>query len=103
MKTKALALAAGLALVGTTGTAQAFDSDGFFGDRSDARGWGPLWNSHLDPYDGRPLGPPLAALPPGSYYYNRQLVIGGVGPVVVVPRRAVRARPHVRRRTVHRY
>ena len=99
MTTKALALAAGLALIGTTGTAQAFDS--FFGDRSDARGWGPLWNSHLDPYDGRPLGPPLAVLPPGSYYYNRRLVIGGVHPVIV-HRRAVRVRPHGGRRIVHR-
>ena len=52
----ALLIAAGAA------SAQPFDDEGF--------GWGPYYNNHLSPYDGRPLGPPLAALPPGSEYYN---------------------------------
>jgi hypothetical protein len=103
MNTKTLALAAGLALIGTAAAAQPFDS---IWDNSDIRGWGPYWNSHLSPYDGRPLGPPLSALPPGSYYYNGRLVLGGYGygygPVVAPPPRVVRVRPHGRRRA-HRY
>ena len=35
-----------------------------------ALGWGPYYNNHLSSYDGRPLGPPLSALPPGTEYYG---------------------------------
>ena len=37
-------------------------------------GWGAPFNSHLDSYSGRPLGPPLPTLPPGYQYYNGRLV-----------------------------
>lgn len=50
-------------------------------------GWGPQYNNHLSPYDGRPLGPPLTAFGPvyddgdprSTYvtryqYYNGRLV-----------------------------
>jgi hypothetical protein len=43
-------------------SAQPFDDEGF--------GWGPYYNNHLSQWDGRPVGPPLAALPPGAEYYN---------------------------------
>ena len=55
-------LGAALALFATSAAAQPFDDDGL--------GWGPYYNNHLSPYDGRPLGPPLSALPPGAEYYN---------------------------------
>jgi hypothetical protein len=45
------------ALFATSAAAQPFDDDGL--------GWGPHYNNHLSPYNGRPLGPPLSALPPG--------------------------------------
>src|SRR3954462_1162262 len=56
------AMCAALALFATSAAAQPFDDDGL--------GWGPYYNNHLSPYDGRPLGPPLSALPPGAEYYN---------------------------------
>ena len=55
------------ALLGTITGSLAFDSD------SDTS-WGAPYNSHLDPYNGRPLGPPLASLPPGYQYYNGRLI-----------------------------
>ena len=58
-----------LALLATTVESQAFGRDE---DRD--FGWGAPHNSHLDSYSGRPLGPPLSALPPGYDYYNRRLV-----------------------------
>jgi hypothetical protein len=76
--------AAGLiafALVGTTVESQAFGRDE---DRD--FGWGAPHNSHLDSYSGRPLGPPLSALPPGYDYYNGRLVrlpYAGGAPVYV--------------------
>src|SRR3954467_1791330 len=56
------AMGAALALFATSAAAQPFDDDGL--------GWGPYYNNHLSPYDGRPLGPPLSALPPVAEYYN---------------------------------
>src|SRR5215217_4795518 len=56
------AMCAALALFATSAAAQPFDDDGL--------GWGPYYNNHLSPYDGRPLGPPLSSLPPGAEYYN---------------------------------
>ena len=56
------AMGAALALFATSAAAQPFDDDGL--------GWGPYYNNHLSPYNGRPLGPPLSALPPGAEYYN---------------------------------
>src|SRR5215212_5800248 len=50
------AMGAALALFATSAAAQPFDDDGL--------GWGPYYNNHLSPYDGRPLGPPLSSLPP---------------------------------------
>src|SRR4051812_36276462 len=55
-------MGAALALFATSAAAQPFDDDGL--------GWGPYYNNHLSPYDGRPLGPPLSALPAGAEYYN---------------------------------
>ena len=75
-----LALAAA-ALLGTATGSLAFDSD------SDT-GWGAPYNSHLDPYNGRPLGPPLASLPPGYQYYNGRLIWvppSGVRPLAIRP------------------
>src|SRR5829696_5262547 len=47
------------------------ERDGGVGpDRRRGLGLGPFYNGHLSPYDGRPLGPPLGALPPGSPYYT---------------------------------
>jgi hypothetical protein len=68
-----LALAAA-ALLGTATGSLAFDSD------SDT-GWGA-------PYNGRPLGPPLASLPPGYQYYNGRLIWvppSGVRPLAIRP------------------
>jgi hypothetical protein len=56
------AVGVALALGATGAAAQTWDDEGF--------GWGPYYSNHLSQYDGRPLGPPLAALPPGSEYYN---------------------------------
>jgi hypothetical protein len=56
------AMCAAFALFATSAAAQPFDDDGL--------GWGPYYNNHLSPYDGRPLGPPLSSLPPGAEYYN---------------------------------
>jgi hypothetical protein len=55
-------LLAALVLGGGAAAAQTYDDDG--------HGWGPYYNNHLSQYDGRPLGPPLGALPPGTEYYN---------------------------------
>ena len=85
-------------------------------------GWGPYYNNHLSPYDGRPLGPPLSALPPGAEYYNGMPRAGyivtlgpGYGPErsyaypsaqiyrparVVRPRHAVRHHRAMKRRVV---
>src|SRR5215208_1183756 len=49
------AMGAALALFATSAAAQPFDDDGL--------GWGPYYNNHLSPYDGRPLGLPLSSLP----------------------------------------
>jgi hypothetical protein len=56
-------------LLAMTAEAQAFGRDE---DRD--FGWGAPHNSHLDSYSGRPLGPPLSALPPGYDYYNGRLI-----------------------------
>ena len=79
-----------LALLGTTAESRAFGRDE---DRDS--GWGAPHNSHLDSYSGRPLGPPLSALPPGYDYYNGRLVrLPYAGPpVVFVPRPRYSARP----------
>lgn len=63
----ALAVAS-IAVLGTTTASLAFDND------DHDTGWGARYNSHLDPYNGRPLGPPLASLPPGYQYYNGRLI-----------------------------
>jgi len=55
-------IGAALAVFATSAAAQPFDDDRL--------GWGPYYNNHLSPYDGRPLGPPLSGLPPGAEYYN---------------------------------
>jgi hypothetical protein len=44
------------------------------GDLRDDFGWGGYYSQHLSEYDGRPLGPPLPALPPGYQYYNGRLI-----------------------------
>jgi hypothetical protein len=90
-----------LTFLATTGEGQAFDSDEF-------RGWGSRYNSHLDSYSGRPLGPPLTALPPGYDYYNGRLIrlpyyYGPAGIVYVRPHtvkknRTAGARSGARRR-----
>ena len=70
-----------LAVLATTVESQAFGRDE---DRD--FGWGAPHNSHLDAYSGRPLGPPLSALPPGYDYYNGRLVrlpYAGGAPVYV--------------------
>jgi hypothetical protein len=91
------ALVAALALMATSTEGEAFD-------RSSSRGWGAPYNSHLDPYNGRPLGPPLTALPPGYQYYNGRLVrVPHYGPGVVYapyagPRRWVRSKRTTSRR-----
>ncbi len=54
-----------LALLAATAESRAFDRD---------TGWGAPYNSHLDSYSGRPLGPPLPSLPPGYQYYNGRLI-----------------------------
>jgi len=60
---KLVGLALGALLLGAaSASAQPFDDEGL--------GWGPYYNNHLSAWDGRPLGPPLGALPPGSEYYN---------------------------------
>src|SRR5215204_7145497 len=56
------AVGAALGLFASAAAAQPADDEGL--------GWGPYYSNHLSQYDGRPLGPPLAALPPGSEYYN---------------------------------
>lgn len=61
------AAAIALALAVTIDESRAFDRDRDFG-------WGAPYNSHLDSYSGRPLGPPLTALPPGYQYYNGRLI-----------------------------
>lgn len=61
------AIVIAFALLATTVESRAFDRGG-------NRGWGAPYNSHLDPYSGRPLGPPLTALPPGYQYYNGRLI-----------------------------
>jgi hypothetical protein len=63
----AAALLVAPVLLATTVESGAFDSD-------NDTGWGAPYNSHLDPYNGRPLGPPLPSLPPGYQYYNGRLV-----------------------------
>ena len=68
MKINAAGLIA-LALLAATTESRAFGRDE---DRD--FGWGAPHNSHLDSYSGRPLGPPLSALPPGYDYYNGRLV-----------------------------
>jgi hypothetical protein len=94
-------------------SAQPFDDEGF--------GWGPYYNNHLSPWDGRPVGPPLAALPPGSEYYNGRPRVGypvTAGPLhgperayrypsygqgyAAPPRHAVRKQRAVKRRTAGR-
>ena len=94
-------------------SAQPFDDEGF--------GWGPYYNNHLSQWDGRPIGPPLAALPPGSEYYNGVPRVGypvTPGPLyspqrayrypsyrqghVVVPHHAARKQRAVKRRTAER-
>jgi hypothetical protein len=62
MRKMIAAMGAALALSATSAAAQPFDNDGL--------GWGPYYNNHLSPYNGRPLGPPLSALAPGAEYYN---------------------------------
>jgi hypothetical protein len=59
---------AGLFLAGASTPTLAWDRDGL-----DSFGWGARYNGHLSEYDGRPLGPPLPALPPGYFYYNGRL------------------------------
>ena len=108
------AMRVALALFATSAAAQPFDDDGL--------GWGPYYNNHLSPYDGRPLGPPLSSLPPGAEYYNGLPRAGyivtpgpGYGPErsygypsaqiyrparVVRPRHALRHRRAMKRRVV---
>src|SRR3712207_2187863 len=62
-------VAAGAALAIMSAHAQAFDRDAL-----DDFGWGARHSAHLSEYDGRPLGPPLSALPPGYQYYNGRLI-----------------------------
>ena len=67
----------GLALLAATAESRAFERD---------TGWGAPYNSHLDSYSGRPLGPPLSSLPPGYQYYDGRLIrlpYAGPGPVHV--------------------
>jgi hypothetical protein len=95
--TRISATAFALALLVTTAESQAFD-------RSSSRGWGAPYNSHLDAYSGRPLGPPLTALPPGYQYYNGRLIrvpVYGPGYVYVPharPRHSLRSKRSVSRR-----
>jgi hypothetical protein len=67
MTLRSVLVLAAAALLGTATGSPAFDSD-------NDTGWGAPYNSHLDPYNGRPLGPPLATLPPGYQYYNGRLI-----------------------------
>ncbi|HVL73886.1 MAG TPA: hypothetical protein VM434_18595 [Beijerinckiaceae bacterium] len=66
-------------------------------------GWGSQYNAHLDPYDGRPLGPPLTAFGPvydqgdprGYYapryqYYNGRLIVVAPDAAPRPPARAYR-------------
>ena len=69
MNSNGLAVIAAAALLATTVESRAFDR----GDRGDI-GWGAPYNSHLDSYSGRPIGPPLTALPPGYQYYDNRLI-----------------------------
>jgi hypothetical protein len=113
MKTIIAAAGLALALSVTGAAAQTFDDEGF--------GWGPYYNNHLSPWDGRALGPPLAALPPGARYYNGMPRVGypvtpgaagsperayrypSYRPAHVgSPRRAVRKHRPVKRRIVER-
>ena len=61
-------IAGAMLAMGAT-TAQALDRE-FLDDF----GWGGRYNQHLSEYDGRPLGPPLPALPPCSQYYNGRII-----------------------------
>lgn len=56
-------------LLAATTAANAFDRDR-------DHGWGAQYNNHLSSWDGRPVGPPLPALPRGYQYYNNQLIVG---------------------------
>jgi hypothetical protein len=79
------------ALLAATVQTEAFDRD-----RDRDIGWGAYYNNHLSSWNGRPLGPPLPALPPGYQYYNGRLVAG----VEIAPRAyaypGLVSRPHVR-------
>ena len=92
---------AGLVLAGASTPTLAFDRDG------DSFGWGARYNGHLSEYDGRPLGPPLPALPPGYFYYNGRLAYSPnayAGPPYLgafPTRRLYVAKPH-RARSAHR-
>jgi hypothetical protein len=68
MTRTAFAVALAAALLATSG-ASAFDRD-------HDRGWGAYYNNHLSSWDGRPVGPPLPALPRGYQYYNNRLMVG---------------------------
>jgi hypothetical protein len=87
MRTIIAAAGVACALAATGAAAQPFDDEGF--------GWGPYYSNHLSQYDGRPLGPPLASLPPGSEYYNgvpRRGYVATPGPAYG-PERSYRYRP----------
>jgi hypothetical protein len=109
---KIIAVCGALVLSATAASAQTYDDEGF--------GWGPYYNNHLSQYDGRPIGPPLASLPPGTEYYNgapRRGFVATPGPAygpersyiypgqtyyyggpVVRPRHVVRSHRSVKRR-----
>ena len=98
MKKISMALA-GLALAAASTPALAFDRGR---DNLDDFGWGARYNGHLSEYDGRPLGPPIPALPPGYHYYNGRLVRGApypyydpahVGAIRARPRHVVKSKP----------
>jgi hypothetical protein len=81
------AVGAALGLFASAAAAQPADDEGL--------GWGPYYSNHLSQYDGRPLGPPLAGLPPGSEYYNgvpRRGYVATPGPAYG-PERSYRYRP----------
>ena len=100
-RTTGLVAGAVIALASTG--AHAFDRDG-----RDSFGWGARYNAHLSEYDGRPLGPPLPALPPGYQYYNGKLIRvpyydpAHVGTIYVRPRHVARPSRAARARSAHR-
>ena len=111
--TKMTLAMAGLALVLVNTQTRAFDRDA-----RDDFGWGARYNAHLSEYDGRPLGPPLPALPPCYQYYNNRLIRvpycyqgphlygphgpAQVGAVHVGPQHVTRTHRAARARSAHR-